>query len=77
MNPACKEIEERFLDGSNVKELIIPDFVKNMGKSKTQYTNGADGALDYIENLRYLYSRNKKSPWHIKCQRGFKQMSKC
>lgn len=54
MNPACKEIEERFLDGSNVKELIIPDFVKNMGKSKTQYNNGADGALVNIENLRYL-----------------------
>lgn len=48
-------IKERFLSGSNVKELIIPASVKNMGKSKTQYNNGADGALDYIENLRYLY----------------------
>ena len=48
-------IEEQFLHGSNVKELIIPASVKNMGKSKTQYNNGADGALDYIENLRYLY----------------------
>ena len=62
MDPACKEIKERFLDGSNVKELIIPASVKNMGKSKTQYNNGADGTLDYIENLRYLYSRNKKIP---------------
>lgn len=48
-------IKERFLSGSNVKELIIPASVKNMGKSKTQYNNGTDGALDYIENLRYLY----------------------
>lgn len=48
-------IGERFLEGSNVKELIIPASVKNMGKSKTQYNNGSDGALNQIENLRYLY----------------------
>ena len=45
-------IGERFLEGSNVKELIIPASVKNMGKS---YNNGSDGALNQIENLRYLY----------------------
>ena len=47
---------------------------------KGEYANvilSDSDTLDYIENLRYLYSRNKKSPWHIKCQRGFKQMSKC
>lgn len=48
-------IGERFLEGSNVKELIIPASVKNMGKLKTQYNNGSDGALNQIENLRYLY----------------------
>lgn len=48
-------IKERFLEGSNVKELVIPVSVKSMGKFKTPYNDGSDGALNQIYELRYLY----------------------